>query len=185
MSNAVAVRDADTIKAGERNELKSLVRMRVKLLRAQIKEQHAARMAEIDNRIAAKFVEDTSRVDELRVKLDRIVARANNQVEALLAQYSDVAEPRHSAFSRPWFHRPEDNRNKLRKAMVAAVISETEAANLRVAQLESELLGELALNAIKSEAARDFVRAIPKIEDLIAADRLAEIEAKFDAEATQ
>lgn len=176
-------KDPDTIRSGERAELRTLVRLRVKLLRSQIADRHAEQMAEIDGRVAAKFQEDRTRVEALRKQLDRIVARANQSVEALLAKYPDVAEPRSNPFSRPWIQRPEHGRDKLCKAMVAAVASMTEKAKLQVAQLEAELLSTLALTAIKTEAAKEFVTAIPEIGDLMPANQLAQIEARFDEEA--
>jgi hypothetical protein len=177
-----AVKDDTTIRPGERAELRTLVRMRVKLLRSQIADRHATQMAQIDGRIANKFCEDRTRVEALRKELDKIVARANRAAQAALARYPDVAEMRTHMFSRPYITRPDQGKEKLRKAMVAMVTAQTEAAKLRVAQLEAELLGELALSAIKTEAAKEFVRTIPEIEDLMPAEPLAQIETRFDAE---
>lgn len=176
-----STKDTDTIRPGERAELRTLVRMRVKLLRSQIADRHAAHMSQIDGRIAAKFCEDKTRIEALRKELDKIVARANRSVEAVLAKYPDIAEPRTNVFSRPWVHRPDGGKEELRKAMVAMVIAQTEAAKLRVARLETELLGQLALDAVKSEEAKTFIRAIPEIGDLMPSEQLAEIEARFDA----
>lgn len=69
----------DTIRAGERRELRSLVRLKVKLLRAEVAEAHAAQMAEIDGRVAAKFQDDTDRIAALRAELDALVAEANRK----------------------------------------------------------------------------------------------------------
>lgn len=171
-----------TIRPGERAELRTLVRMRVKLLRSQIAERHATQMSQIDTRVAAKFCEDQTRIEALRTELDRLVARANRQAEAVIAKYPDIAEPRSGVFSRPWVNRPDQGKDKLRKALVAAVHAQTEAAKLEVAQLEARLLSDLALNAIKTEVAKEFVRNIPEITDLMPTERLTQIETAFDAE---
>jgi 2-oxo-4-hydroxy-4-carboxy--5-ureidoimidazoline (OHCU) decarboxylase len=176
---------SDTIKAGERTELRRLVRMTTKLLRAQIIERHATQMAEIDGRIAAKFCEDKTRVEALRAELDRLVNRANRSAEAIIAKYPDVAEPRSNSFSRPWITRPEGDKNKLRKAMIAAVNATTKSAQLRVAQLETELLTALALDALRTDAAKEFVSQIPDIDELMPSDQPAQIEQQFDEGATQ
>lgn len=181
MNTAPATTEADTIQPGERTELRRLVRLRIRLLRSQIADQHATQMSQIDTRVAAKFQEDRAKADELRTKLDRIVTRANRQAEALLANYPDIAEPRAHMFSRPWITRPDQGRDKLRKAMVAAVTAQTEQAKLRIATLEAELLSTLALNALKTVAAQNFVAAIPEIGDLMP-ERLTAIESAFDAE---
>lgn len=173
------MRQEGTIRVGERVELRRLVRLRVKLLRSQIADRHAAQMAEIDGRLAAKFHEDKTRIEALRKELDKLVASANRRVQVIIAKYPDVAEPRDSVFSRPWFTRPDQGKSELRKAMMAAVTATTEKAKLRVATLETELLTELAVDAVKTEAAMEFVRRIPKIDELMP-DRLAEIEAQHE-----
>lgn len=180
MTTTEVVKATDTIKAGERRELRSLIRMRVKLLRAEVAEAHAAQLAEIDGRVAAKFQDDTDRIAELRAELDALVAEANTQATQIFASYSDVLEVQRSeVFSRPWFTRREDNKTKLRRALVAAVEAQTQAARHRVAKLEAELLTSLALDALKTDAAQEFVRTIPEIGDLMPATRLREIESQF------
>lgn len=177
-----AVKEDTTIRPGELASLRTLVRMRVRLLRSQIADRHATQMAQIDGRVAEKFQEDRTRVEALRKELDRVVARANASATAVLAKYPDVAEMRTGMFNRPYVNRPDQGKEKLRKAMVAMVTAQTEAAKLRVAKLEAELLSELALNAVKTEVAKEFVRTIPEIEDLMPAGPLAQIEARFDAD---
>jgi hypothetical protein len=177
-----AVKEDATIRPGELASLRTLVRMRVRLLRSQIADRHATQMAQIDGRVAEKFQEDRTRVEALRKELDRVVARANASAAAVLAKYPDVAEMRTGMFNRPYVNRPDQGKEKLRKAMVAMVTAQTEAAKLRVAKLEAELLSELALNAVKTEVAKEFVRTIPEIEDLMPAGPLAQIEARFDAD---
>lgn len=177
-----AVKEDTTIRPGELASLRTLVRMRVRLLRSQIADRHATQMAQIDGRVAEKFQEDRTRVEALRKELDRVVARANASAAAVLAKYPDVAEMRTGMFNRPYVNRPDQGKEKLRKAMVAMVTAQTEAAKLRVAKLEAELLSELALNAVKTEVAKEFVRTIPEIEDLMPAGPLAQIEARFDAD---
>lgn len=185
MTTTEVVKASDSIKAGERRELRSLVRMRVKLLRAEVAETHAAQMAEIDGRVAAKFQDDTDRIAALRGKLDQLVAEANRKAARIFTEFSDVLEVQRSeVFSRPWFTRREDNKTKLRRALVAAVEAQTQAARRRVAKLEAELLTALSLDALKTEAAQEFVRTIPEIGDLMSAKPLREIEAQFgDVEA--
>jgi 2-oxo-4-hydroxy-4-carboxy--5-ureidoimidazoline (OHCU) decarboxylase len=173
------VAKTDTIRAGERRELRSLVRLRVKLLRAEVAETHAAQMAEIDGRVARKFQEDNTRTEELRKELDRLTANANRRFNKIISEYPDVAETRQNPFSRPWVHQPEGNKTRLRRALVAAVEAQSQAARLRVTKLEAELLTALSLDALKTEAAQEFVHTIPTVGDLMPSAVLAEIEARF------
>jgi 2-oxo-4-hydroxy-4-carboxy--5-ureidoimidazoline (OHCU) decarboxylase len=169
----------DTITNRELQHLRALVKMKVKLLRTEITEREAAQLAEIDGRVARKFQEDTTRTEELRKELDRLVASANRRFNKIIAKYPDVAEPRSNPFGRPWVTRPEDNRTKLRRALVAAVNAQTQAARLRATKLEVELLTKLAVGALHTEAAQAFAEDIPTVEDLMPGAALAEIEARF------
>jgi serine phosphatase RsbU (regulator of sigma subunit) len=169
----------DTITNRELQHLRALVKMKVRLLRTEITEREAAQLAEIDGRVARKFQEDNTRTEELREKLDRLTASANRRFSKIIAEYPDVAEARQNPFSRPWVHRPEDNRTRLRRALVAAVNAQTQAARLRATKLEVELLTKLAVGALHTEAAQAFAEDIPTVEDLMPGAALAEIEARF------
>ena len=170
----------DTITSRELQHLRALVRMKVKLLRTEINEREAAQLAEIDTRVARKFQDDTTRYEELRRELDRLTASANRRFDKIIAKYPDVAEPRQNPFSRPWVHRPEDNRTRLRRALVAVVTAQTQAARHRATKLEVELLTQLAVGALHTDAAQAFASSIPTVEDLMPGAALAEVEARFE-----
>ena len=53
-------------------------------------------------------------------------------------------------------------------------------ALLNLDRQEADLLQSLALQTIETDAARQFLAAIPSLGDLVPAARLAEIEAAFD-----
>lgn len=170
----------DSIRPGERRELKALVRMKIKLLRAEVEDKHAAQMAEIEGRVAAKFRDDDERAQVLRSKLDQLSVEASQKARRLFEEYADIAEgPRHIIFNPPYFSRREDGKDKLRRALMAAVQAQTSAARSRVTKLEAELLESLALDAIQSDAAKEFVRAIPTADALMPTEKLAQIEASF------
>jgi hypothetical protein len=84
----------DSIKPGERRELKALVKMKIKLLRAEVEDKHAAQMADIEGRVAAKFRDDDARVAKLKRHLNEIVCEANQRAADLFAAYGDLVEPR-------------------------------------------------------------------------------------------
>lgn len=184
MTTAGSTTDKPKISERERTELRRLVRIKVKLLRSEIETTHADRMAEIDRRVAERFRDDGIRRQELQAKLDKIVASANRRAAALFVEYADIAEPREKAFSRPWFSQPEDGRTKLRAALIAAVQAQTQAARHEVAKLEDRLLSDLSLRGVQSETALAFANDIPTVDSLMPAERLVEIEAKFDQEVT-
>jgi hypothetical protein len=169
-----------TITNRELQHLRALVRMQVKLLHTEINEREAAQLAEIDTRVARKFQDDNTRYEELRKELDRLTASANRRFDKIIAKYPDVAEPRLNPFSCPWVHRPEDGRTKLRRALVAVVTAQTQAAKHRATKLEVELLTKLAVGALHTDAAQAFANSIPTVEDLMPGAALAEVEARFE-----
>jgi hypothetical protein len=174
--------EKDIIRPGERRELKALVRLRVKVLRAEVEQKHTEMLAEIDGRVATKFQEDDVRFKELEQKLQQITAEANRKFAKVFTDFNDVADPRKEVVSRLWFHKRETGRDKLRKALIAAVHAQTHAAQHQVTKLEAELLSTLSLDAVHSEAAKEFVKSIPVVEDLLSSRTLAEVEAGFESE---
>jgi hypothetical protein len=169
--------EKDIIRPGERRELKALVRLRVKVLRAEVEQKHTEMLAEIDGRVATKFQEDDVRFKELEQKLQQITAEANRKFAKVFTDFNDVADPRKEVVSRLWFHKRETGRDKLRKALIAAV-----HAQHQVTKLEAELLSTLSLDAVHSEAAKEFVKSILVVEDLLSSRTLAEVEAGFESE---
>lgn len=169
----------DEIRPGERRTLTALVKTKVRALRAEIDERHAQQLADIGVRVVRKFRDDDGRLAEVRRKLEDITKDANTQAAALFEEYADVASHRSPAYSMPWLTRREDDKEKLRGALTAAVHAQTQKAKLHLIRLEAQLLEQLAMDAIQSEAARAFVRDIPTAESLLPESKLLEIEARY------
>jgi hypothetical protein len=66
--------------------------------------------------------------------------------------------------------------------MVAAIEAQIEGALMRLDREEADLLRTLAIGAIESEEARNFLSAIPTVAELVPASRLAELEASLTIE---
>lgn len=179
MSITTDLKPADEIRAGERRELKSLVKIKIKALRAEIDSRHAEQMAQISARVARHFRDDDARIVEFDRQLDVIVAAAERKAQRLFAEFSDVVDSRSSVMSRPYYSRRQTRRSEFRSALLRAIESERAAALQRLSTLESELLETLTLDALKTDAAKQFVRDIPGIDSLMTGRRLVEIEARF------
>lgn len=169
-----------TIRPGERRELKALVKLKIKALRAEIEDTQAAQLADIDRRIAEKFRGDAVRLSDLKTSLRLATEQANADIDRLFAEYSDMAEKNHrGTFSVPYFQAREDGKHELRRALVAAVHAQATAARQRLVRLEVELLESLALDSLQTDAAKDFVARMPTVDALMPQSRMAEVEAGF------
>jgi hypothetical protein len=167
---------ADDIRPGERRELKSLVRTRMKVLRSEVEERHSSQLAEIGARTAQKFQGDNARIKELNDVLDQLATEMNQRYRAIIAEYADVAETSYRySFHTPSFSRKDNGKSQFQRALTSAVHAQRQKALLDVDRLESELITKLAIDALKTEAAHAFVRSIPDIEALMPADSLDKV----------
>ena len=171
---------ADDIRPGERRELKSLVRARMKVLRAEVDDKHAEQLANIHQRVAAKFADDNRRFSQLERELERLTATTNEDFREIMSRYSDVADTqRGNNITKPWVSRKNRGRSVFERALTTAIHSERHKALLALDRLEADLITRLALDALKTEAAQAFVREIPALDTLMPGTRIEEIENNF------
>jgi hypothetical protein len=167
-----------TIKAGERRQLIALTKLKIKALRAQVEQTRTDQLADIDARVAERFRDNETLIHELRGKISDMTKEANDQLTELYAEYSLIIDPHRSGnYSRPYITPREDGKTELKRALVAAVHAQAATARQRVTDLEVELLEQLIIDSLHSDAAKNFVSQMPTIETLMPTGRLTEVEA--------
>lgn len=160
------------IRPGERRELKSLVKQRIKLLRQQVDQEHASRLAQVDSAVAAKFTDTDQRIKELNDQLQKFVRNANRRLAQIFNQYSDVIDTHHrGSVSSPYYHQKDNGRNEARRALQAHAHVERERAHTRLTELELELIEALTVDGLKSDAAMTFLKNMPDITEVLASVR--------------
>jgi len=174
----------EPIRPGERRELRAVVRQQIKVLRAEVKQRQGELVAEAEARLAEKYREQDRQCDEMGHKVVELTKESNRQLADLLREYESVLDGRWrrmSGFQIPIITRNQGHREQLRTAMLAGITAQVQQALLALDRQEADLLRNLALDALETDAARGFLDRIPTVADLVPSRRLREIEAQFDS----
>lgn len=169
-----------TITKGERAELRSLIRQRFKVLRADVEARRAELVAELESRIAAKYAEDDKAWADAMFLIDEAVREANRKANDLLRgvapeDYMDVSKEYTIVQARS-ISKPTKERNALHRQGNARIDAQVKAAYLQLDRQEADLLTRLVAGALESDEARAFLGEIPTVSALVPADRLLELE---------
>lgn len=175
---------ADVMTPGERRELRSVVKQRMKVLRADVKLRRLELVADAEKRLVDRYRDHDKVAADLGWRISQIVDQANKDIRALV-ESTNVAHPDLGANMRRDLQSPHvtysgGDRVQLHRALIAGIDAQVEQANLALDRQEADLLQVLALEALETEAARGFLSRIPTVGELVPSERLREIEAAFD-----
>lgn len=164
----------------ERTELQRLVRQRFKLLREEVRGRQAEMTSEIDQAIVVKHTDRDEARSEVQREVSRICERANAEVDAAVK----AAGYHRTGSGMGWFATPvirwgDDGRHKQRRALVSDLEAKVKQAHLRLDREEVDLLQALAIGALESDEAREFLGRIPTVAELVPASRMEELEASL------
>jgi hypothetical protein len=175
----------DRITATERRELRTVVRMRLKVLRSEVAAREADLTQEMERRLVERYRGDDEQNTAFRNDVKKIQARANEQLVKLKEKYEDrFSGGRWNTgddFSMPYCRRSTEDRQQLRRALEAGIKAELRAAKVALDRQEADLLENLSLDALQTSAARAFLATLPKAVELVPSQKLQEIEARYDA----
>lgn len=174
----------DIMTPGERRDLRAVVRQRIKVLRADVAQRRMELLAEAEARLVERYRAQDKQVEDLNFRIAEIIEQASREITDLIITHRGDADgvsirrpvrlqcPKLSAFT--------EDRAQFHRAMVSGVEAQVKTALLDLDRREADLLESLALSSLETQAARDFLAAIPTVGDLVPAARLREIEAAFD-----
>jgi hypothetical protein len=173
-----------TIPPGERRELRSVVRAQFKVLRAEVEQREAELDAEAEHRLMERYRDEDKQVEDLNWRIAQIVGLANREIEDLMREVSDIQDggrwQQMYSLSAPLARRSSEDRKQLRSALRAGIKSQVKSAQLSLDRQEADLLKQLAMDGLESDAAQAFLTRIPAVAELVPSQRLREIEAAFD-----
>lgn len=168
------------ITKGERAELRSLIRQRFKVLRADIDQRKAELLAELETRITDRFAESDKEwadamylIEEAAREADR---KANDILRGLNLHALDQDGRDYSLVKTVAINKPTQERTQLRREGEARIVAQIKGALLQLDRQEADLLTRLVAGALESEEARAFLGEIPTVSALVPADRLLELE---------
>lgn len=168
------------ITKAERAELRSLVRQRFKLLRAEVVQRQAELEAELETRIGERFADEDKAWADAAWQIEEAVREANRKandvMRGLVPDWPTAHDKNVVGVYRQEIGQPKHDRTQLRYEGQKRIAAQVKAANLKLDQQEADLLTRLALGALESEAARQFLGEIPTVSTLVPAVRLLELE---------
>lgn len=165
---------------GERQELGQLIRKREKVLKAQAAERSAALMAEFDAAMAKVYHYDDDPVwAQAQIEAEKAVQEAQTTIAARCAELGIPAEfaPGLSVY---WHGRGQSavasRRAELRRAAKSRVEAIEKEAITRIERLSLEAQTQVIASGLESDAAKTFLNAMPKMEELMPPVRIEEIQ---------
>lgn len=179
MNDSKPRKNTDEIQPGERRELRSVVRSQMKVLRAEVAQRKVTLAAEVEARLVARYEDDDRRADEVTAQARQIVRDANAELESLVRESGLFQTEARDFMLTPRLYRKTD-RSRLREAMLAGIEAQSRQALLELDRREADLLRELAVDALKTSAARAFLEKFPTVTELVPSSRLTEIETAFE-----
>lgn len=167
------------ISKGERAELRSIVKQQFKVLRSELDQREMEMLADVEQEIVARYTDDDQAWSVVQHKVHEAVMEANRQINDALneAGYQVKGSTERMWVRTPDMHQPQEDRHQLRRLATSRIHAQVRGAKLRLEREEADLLRALAVGAIESEEARNFLTSIPTVGELVPAARLAELEA--------
>lgn len=159
---------------GERRDLRTVVRQRMKVLRADVAQRRMELIAEAETRLVDRYRAQDKQIEDLNFAIAEAAEKASREITDLIIAARGDADG--VSIRRPVHLRPP----QVHRAMVAGIEAQVKTALLSLDRQEADLLQTLALNSLETAAAREFLAAIPSVAELVPAARLREIEAAFD-----
>jgi len=155
----------------EREDLERLVRQREKVLKSAAKQRSAELIADFENQLGQEFSFDQDEVWERATKIAQAaLAKANEQIAA---RCHEIGIPKRFApgLDLSWYGRRENATKQRRDELRKMAETRVEAIERKaITEIELSCLAaqeQIALSGLTTEAARQFVEALPKIEALM------------------
>jgi hypothetical protein len=163
----------------ERAELRSLIRQRFKVLRAEVEVRRAELVDELERRIVAKFAADDKAWADAMYLIEEAAREANRKandiMRGVMAEAYPVDQDHRIVDARP-INQPTHERIQLHRQGEARIDAQVKTAQLQLDRQEADLLTRLIAGALESDEARAFLGEIPTVSALVPADRLLELE---------
>lgn len=165
----------------ERTELTRLIKLNTKVLRNEIACREAEMLSEISVRLAERAREDDKAADGFQEACRELTQEANAKLDELLKQHGELfsggrwRDP--GRFHAPRAYRVPEDREQLRKAAEHRIRLQARQARAALDRAEADLLRDLHVEALETEAAREFLTRMPTLDGLLPTSAL-ELEAQ-------
>ncbi|NAE18304.1 hypothetical protein [Enterococcus hirae] len=184
---------SDEMSASERNELRRVIRARFKVLRAEVTRREQELNAEVELGLAERYAAQDAAISAARADLARAQTEAQTELDELerraaeirgnltssIEAIAELLRTRHPELDVEVSYRSlkvsDRNRAQVRRAATTSIPSRVADALLDLDRQEASLLERIAVGALESDAARDFLGSIPTVAALVPSARMYEL----------
>lgn len=167
------------ITKAERAELRSLIRQRFKVLRADVEARRAELSAELEERITARYADEDKAWNDAMFLIaqaaDEANRKANDIMRGLAVEGYDPTRE-YAIVTARTITKPTATRTELRRTGIARIDATVKNAFLHLDRQEADVLTKLVQGSLESDEARAFLTEIPTVSSLVPAERLLELE---------
>jgi hypothetical protein len=176
---------ADRMTKGEREDLYRLVRDRKKVMISAAKQRTAEMIADFENQMGQEYSFDQ---DEIWAKAMELAdAEVQRMQKKIAARCKEMGIPDRFApsISLVWHHRGYDNavkrrRDELRRMAVTQIEAIEQKAIVEIELSCLKAQERIAMAGLTSDAAKEFIAALPSVESLMPALSFAAISGEAD-----
>lgn len=167
--------------AGERQALRQVVKQRMKVLRSDVSARRAELAAEIAERVSARFASRRKVVTDLNEVVAGILDQANKDirtaVDKVRADHDGLALVSSAGVvvTGPTFGLNPTEQREMHARLYAELDAQVAAALVNIDRQEADLIQELCVDGLQTDAARNYLNRIPTVGDLVPASRMREI----------
>ncbi len=163
----------------ERAELRRIIRQRTKVLRADIEARRTELVTELDRQLEAETSADMKRWNDVQGAIEEAVKEANRKANDLYREFYGADRWGISADKTVVYAQkpegPPTERNNERRRRMRDIEAKVAGAHAELERREVTLLEELAIGALESAQAKDFLARIPTVAELVPSYRMAEL----------
>jgi cell division septum initiation protein DivIVA len=167
------------ITKGERAELRSLIRQRFRVLRADVSARQAELEAELEERITGRYAAGDKAWADAMWQIEEVAREANRAANDILRTLGMANVPPdgrdYTIVTAREINQPRAERATLRVEGTKKIHAKVASALLQLDRQEADLLTRLVVGALESEEARAFLGEIPTVSELVPAGRLLEL----------
>lgn len=177
----------DRMTKGERDDLVRLVKQREKVAKTAAEQRSAAMLAEFERQISDTH--DFNKVEVWKAAVDAAITAAKeaNEKVAAEAERLGIPEDFRPSLQFTWNRRGEaeysQRRAELRRVAKAEIETLEKAARVQIEAQSVQAQTEIIAHGLTTDAALSFLSSLPKVEAMMPALDVTDIQAKLAARA--
>ncbi|MGH8658505.1 MAG: hypothetical protein ACREV4_08540 [Gammaproteobacteria bacterium] len=163
----------------ERSDIGKLVRLRAKVARDEVNQRAAHLLADVEEQLSAVYPDNDRRWVDITNAVNAHIAAADAEV-AERCRETGIPERFRPRISWHWRgrgeSRMEDRREELRRAAKARLAAVAKQTKVQIDRQSVNLQTRLAADGLETNEAKEFLKTLPSVEELMPPISLKELE---------